>query len=75
MGDKDKRDKDKLGLPQPSCDQCMYFLQELDERYGECRRYAPRTVLTIDQTETWWPVVKDEDWCGEYLRRKNNDSN
>lgn len=69
----------------PTCSTCMYFVRDdspaviVDPETGECRRYAPtgRTQPAADDGSRiesnsifHWPVVYDDDWCGEwaYLR-------
>lgn len=42
--------------------------------FGDCRRYAPRGALVINEAasgmlsgEVWpWATVNENDWCGEY---------
>lgn len=33
---------------------------------NECRRFPPTIVITGASTRVLWPVVADDDWCGEY---------
>lgn len=32
-----------------------------------CRRYAPRPGVEILARQWDWPIVKAEDWCGEFM--------
>lgn len=66
-----------------SCSECrfyqqrMYWEQENAGRvkvvkgsYGWCHRYAPKPALSpVDNI--YWPVVKDDDWCGEFESKTN----
>jgi len=64
------------------CFDCA-FAHELRGNLGmmECRRYAPRpnsVRLTTEefpseyvQNEPYWPVVHEEDWCGEFQQRQD----
>ena len=63
------------------CVACQYFLATMDHG-GECRRHAPSPVPhalvalllvtsngeveTDGWTESNWPLVGEEDWCGEW---------
>jgi hypothetical protein len=54
------------------CINCFFARSEMDVIF--CRRNAPRTALvqpTDDPNEmpvfyAEWPMVADDDWCGEY---------
>jgi hypothetical protein len=55
-----------------SCHGCVFAA--MAESNIECRRYAPRaTVGPVDPDDktTWacWPVVLEDDWCGEWVQR------
>lgn len=58
--------------PRRDCTNCIYFVatdEELDT-VGECRRYAPRPrvaeLSNARQQESWWPIVMQGEWCGEF---------
>lgn len=57
-----------------NCGECRFFDPiDMDQEEGYCRRFAPRPrkaprdAMTPDPTDvvSWWPVVINEDWCGE----------
>ena len=50
-----------------TCSTCAYYHPEASPR-GECRRYAPRPFPSFPllPSDQGWPVVGDNDWCGEY---------
>lgn len=49
------------------CSACAFFLA-YENDVGECRRYAPRPIVTIDPDAQAivWPGVMGCDWCGEW---------
>jgi hypothetical protein len=59
-------------MSRPTCSKCIYFVAdedseifEPDERYGQCRRYAPDS-MNLDHPPCSWPSVNELDWCGEW---------
>jgi hypothetical protein len=40
------------------CCSCMYYVSKKNSNPGRCRRYAP--------SMQGYPVVYEEDWCGEH---------
>ena len=66
------------------CKRCIYFDDwEGGSGNGTCKRYAPRPKLRsklrfVDDANEFyatWPVVHEEEWCGEFKLDydKNND--
>jgi hypothetical protein len=65
-----------------SCKDCFYFepfgtqgLVAQKRPTGKCRRNAPTPsfvsgVRTVRRDPDNWPVVAEDDWCGEYRARK-----
>jgi hypothetical protein len=47
------------------CDACGYFTLVTGVE-GTCRRAAPRPGPAADAAAVGWPVVRVDDWCGEY---------
>lgn len=47
------------------CGQCCYFLA-ISEEIGKCHRYAPRPSLSVVSSGVTWPVVRTDDFCGEF---------
>ncbi len=42
-----------------------------DDSDGECRIRAPRIYTGgKDGANTWWPDVRETDWCGEHQSTK-----
>lgn len=52
--------------------ECAEPVQEPAELL-RCRRYAPRPVAGDEPAGISWPLVRPEDWCGEFLEREPND--
>lgn len=64
-----------------TCKECRFFAQDSKDRrlpapamrmmLGTCRRYAPDgpSLLGEEWRSTEWPIVRNEDWCGEFERR------
>lgn len=62
-----------------NCSECNFFQPvagltcvPLNQRFGECRRHPPKNVGTPlhrkDQTRAMFPVVREDDWCGEFVQ-------
>lgn len=59
------------------CQNCQFYdrkdARTTDGRttmWGQCRRHSP--LLNPENTKTYmvegiWPVVRDDDWCGEWF--------
>ena len=47
------------------CDKCKYYVGH-SRVYGTCRRYAPRPILRLYETQASWPEVDADEWCGEW---------
>lgn len=69
-------------MAQEECETCRFFRKLFqDEQVGECRRFPPKlysegiefpegwTLYDRLHADTWFPVVDDCTWCGEYRRR------
>lgn len=52
------------------CKDCKYW-QDLPEE-GQCRRYAPKTIIAgcgvgeIPEYSNDWATTGEDDWCGEF---------
>jgi hypothetical protein len=64
----------------PECLRCDFF-EPQDDLVGECRRRAPRPVAASgldfndpDAMMALWPVVSQDDWCGEFVEASRNRS-
>jgi len=67
-------------LEEQRCDNCRYRmlrtfrktaldLSETQEiAYFECRRNAPHSSAK-QRVAAFWPIVDDDDWCGEWVQR------
>ncbi len=61
-----------------NCSNCnFYMITEYDfseynyiPTYGQCRRFPP---TRIDRSNSRFPIVEDDYWCGEF--KKNFDKN
>ena len=56
------------------CGECFYFCSKDESEEGECRKYSPRIVLgqickcdIVDSDIAIWPIVKNNEWCGEWI--------
>ena len=49
------------------CDHCVFFHELATERSGgECRRYPPVILSTINDYNGDFPIVQSTMWCGEF---------
>lgn len=50
----------------PACLECTYAAKDEGTAEGQwrCRRYAPRPG-----DSAVWPIVNEDDWCGDFLPR------
>lgn len=56
-----------LARVQESCKHCKYFLSNVSDEYGYCRRFPPTVIATEDgQQEAVQPTVTDSEYCGEF---------
>jgi len=53
-----------MPLEEQQCKNCRYHLQSSNE----CRRNAPQPSYEKDRS-AFWPVVANDDWCGEWVLR------
>lgn len=51
---------------QPCCGNCRYFLQNLPNGEGACRRYPPSALAIGQGMNGFFPPVKPSIWCGEH---------
>lgn len=66
-------------IPGMCCENCLYF-EPTDERFGECRRHAPRPnapnyIPKMEaggkiNTDMHWPKVFNAMWCGQFAAHK-----
>jgi hypothetical protein len=62
-----------------SCFECAFYAGLVDNTNGEgaCVRHAPRPYLVRGDEDhrseeyASWPIVADDDWCGEFVRNPN----
>jgi hypothetical protein len=56
-----------------TCENCRFFAPSTSGT-GDCRRHAPAPsnvrIRRMDEDcprfESWWPVMNEDDWCGEF---------
>jgi len=56
------------------CQNCRFYTTEdyeiegvsYERTFGVCRRFPPRR---IDGTTSGFPIVEDDWWCGEHLKK------
>lgn len=57
-----------------SCKNCIFFMRkggqltsrQIDDGFGTCRRYPPRTLIQLDAFYSVCPKVFENDFCGEH---------
>ena len=58
------------------CFGCLYF-KTCGFHIGQCRKKSPsierHESCGFTEQRPVWPVVSDDDWCGDYLDRVLND--
>lgn len=50
------------------CAHCRFAVQ-VDQRFFECHRHTPANIERAGALEPAWPVMCEDDWCGEYWPR------
>lgn len=51
------------------CDECKFFNKHKLGPDGECRKSPPVYArFNADWDQIAWPLVKADDWCGEWMR-------
>ena len=54
----------------PVCAHCKYADPYLNDNLNFCRKNAPFGELSCEHVPSHpgfvWPLVKDDDWCGEF---------
>lgn len=49
------------------CETCVFFANGNRFKEGQCRRRSPvASRILSDENAAVFPVVKYEDWCGEF---------
>ena len=56
---------------EPKCADCKFFQEVF--KWGLCRRNPPVANLESDSVNGTWPEVNDNDWCGEFAPRPEED--
>ena len=59
-----------IGAPpqRETCETCRYFQRYDRGDYGQCRFNAPIIVSDHEGTETLWPEVHVDHWCGQWRK-------
>ena len=64
-----------LGTEGQQCKNCIFFVEDDQEHFGDCHRHAPKPVV-CDQKDygnmsihqpTIWPMVCRYEFCGEFV--------
>lgn len=56
-----------LARVQESCKHCKYFLSNVSDEYGYCRRFPPTVIGREDgEQESVQPTVAENEYCGEF---------
>lgn len=60
-------------MTDPTCETCRWWRKATGRR-GECRRYAPRPVISDtslgDPAFSWWAATINDEGCGEHQPRQ-----
>jgi hypothetical protein len=57
--------------PQEVAELCeIAFLASEPNEYGFCKRHAPRPHDGNDVSDVTWPLVYENEWCGEFVSRE-----
>jgi hypothetical protein len=57
----------------PICRDCKFYYDP-SSRTGECHRHAPSPLLFSHEdkeplrTEVMWPLVHEQEWCGDFQK-------
>lgn len=63
----------------PKCETCRFFSQDKDIEghdletelgAGVCRRRSPRSPQSVSNQKRQFPVVWDNEWCGEWETKR-----
>lgn len=71
-----------MGERLDTCSSCRFFARH-DSSQGACRRRGPVVISISEQNYSTgeqpkmvsmsvWPMIGEEDWCGEYEVRRGN---
>jgi len=63
-----------------SCANCHFndiqivFFEDVGEQspHNVCKRFPPQVVPTPDGAISLFPLIHDEDWCGEWAKKVRN---
>ena len=61
--------RNKLGMK--ACKTCVYFEPLEEQEFGSCKRNPPMFVMPR-VLNGHWPVVAEDDWCGEHTSVTND---
>lgn len=57
-------------IPGAICTNCVFFsparVRNNANPRGQCRRHAPLLDFQGDHPQTLWPMVREDQWCGEH---------
>lgn len=62
-----------------NCSNCVYMdvtIIQFEDVDGEtphsiCRRFPPQMIAIEESASTYWPLVHDEEWCGEWAQSES----
>ena len=61
---------DVLNEHLPACSECAFSeMHETDDSLFRCHRKSP---LHVNRETAIWPIVREDDWCGEFRKAKND---
>lgn len=59
------------------CKDCFFFVVEEGNTLipvpGDCHRKAPSALRDKDEIVTYWPLVNEDDFCGEFFKESENE--
>jgi hypothetical protein len=56
--------------PQEVAEMCEIFLASKPHEYGFCKRHAPRPHDGNNVEDVTWPLVYEDEWCGEFVSKQ-----
>jgi len=56
--------------PEDVAEICKEELASEPHEYGFCKRHAPRPHDGNNVADVTWPLVYEDEWCGEFVSRE-----
>ena len=62
-------------MAKKKCSNCAYFKGNPKKCRGECHRNAPRPQVGFHGFDIGWPIVTEEDFCGDFEEKEGQTQN